>query len=143
MSLIAGMRSINQRMALVIEDSTTRALHLQALLEQVGLKVLLARGSQEGLQIAQRARPDVVVLDLEMPKMSGSQICLWLKDMRETVSIPLIIFTRCDNYKVAALDIQLDAVDYIPKDAFAYRALLETLRSMDLIAPRTVDRYQS
>jgi DNA-binding response OmpR family regulator len=138
MSQTPEVQPVNHRTILVIEDSTTQALHLQALLEQVGLRVLLAHDGQEGLHMAQKSRPDLIVLDLEIPEMNGLQVCLRLKDVRETVSIPVIMFTRHDDYEVAVLGMQLGAVDYIPKDAFADRALLETLRRMEFIAPRTV-----
>jgi DNA-binding response OmpR family regulator len=138
MSQTPEVQPVNHRTILVIEDSTTQALHLQALLEQVGLKVLLAHDGQEGLHMAQKSRPDLIVLDLEIPEMNGLQVCLRLKDVRETVSIPVIMFTRHDDYEVAVLGMQLGAIDYIPKDAFADRALLETLRRMEFIAPHTV-----
>ncbi len=130
---------MNPKMVLVIEDSPTQALHLQALLEEEGFQVLLARDGGAGLQMAQRARPDVVVLDLEMAGMNGLQVCQRLKDMRQTASIPVIMFTRHDDPEVITLGIQMGAVDYIPKDAFAEMALLETLRQMKLIAPHAVE----
>jgi DNA-binding response OmpR family regulator len=92
-----------------------------------------------GLQMAQELRPDLIVLDLEMPKMNGLQVCLRLKNMRETASIPVVMLTRHDDYEVAVLGAQLGAVDYIPKDAFADRALLETLRRMNLTGSRAVE----
>ncbi len=130
---------MNPKTVLVIEDSPTQALHLQALLEEEGFRVLLARDGWAGLQVAQRARPDVVVLDLEMAGMNGFQVCQRLKDMRQTASIPVIMFTRHDDPEVITLGIQMGAVDYIPKDAFAEMALLKTLRQMELNTPRAVE----
>ena len=73
---------------LVVEDSTTQALHLQALLEQEGLKVELARDGRAGLQMAQQLQPDLIVLDVQMPEMNGFQVCRQLKDARSTASWP-------------------------------------------------------
>jgi DNA-binding response OmpR family regulator len=135
----ASVHAMNPSTVLIVEDSPTQALHLQALLERKGLKVLLAHDGQVGLQMAQELRPDLIVLDLELPKMNGLQVCLRLKNMRETASIPVVMLTRHDDYEVAVLGAQLGAVDYIPKDAFADRALLETLRRMNLTGSRAVE----
>jgi CheY-like chemotaxis protein len=136
MSKTAGTDTVDHRTILVIEDSPTQALHLQALLEQEGLKVLLAEDGQEGLEVAQQLQPDLIVLDLQMPGMNGFQVCRRLKDEQRTASIPVILFTRHDDREAIVLGLQLGAVDYIPKDAFADAVLVETLRQMGLIASR-------
>jgi CheY-like chemotaxis protein len=121
------------KIILVVEDSTTQALHLQALLEQEGLKVELARDGRAGLQMAQQLQPDLIVLDVQMPEMNGFQVCRRLKEARETADIPVIMFTRYDEHESVMLGLQTGAVDYIPKDAFADAVLLETLRQMGFI----------
>ena len=119
---------------LVVEDSTTQALHLQALLEQEGLKVELARDGRAGLQMAQKLQPDLIVLDVQMPEMNGFQVCQRLKESQDTVDIPVIMFTRHDEHEAVMLGLQTGVADYIPKDAFADAVLLETLRQMGFIA---------
>lgn len=118
---------------LVVEDSPTQALHMQTLLEQEGLEVLLAHDGQTGLQIAQDLLPDLIVLDVQMPGLNGFQVCRQLKDMEVTTEIPIIMFTRHDDQEAVVLGLQTGAVDYIPKDAFADAVLLETLRQMRFI----------
>ncbi len=120
---------------LVIEDSPTQALHLQALLEQKGLNVAVASEGQTGLQMAQQLHPDVIVLDVQMPEMNGFQVCQQLKAMRDTADIPIILLTRHDDDENVVMGLQMGAIDYIPKDAFADAVLLETLRQMGLIVP--------
>ena len=132
-------RYVDRRTILVIEDSPTQALHLEALLKQKGLEVVLANDGRTGLQLARQLRPDVVVLDLEMPEMNGFQVCQQLKESRETASIPVILFTRHDDHEAVVLGLQIGAIEYIPKDAFADAVLLETLRQMGLIASSDVE----
>ncbi len=127
------------RTVLVVEDSPTQALHLKALLEQEGLKVVLAEDGRVGLEVAQRVQPDLIILDLQMPEMNGFQVCRRLKDEDRTAFIPVIMFTRHDDREAVVLGLQLGAVDYIPKDAFADAVLLETLRQMGLIVSRRPD----
>ena len=134
MSEIAETRDADNKTILIVEDSTTQALHLQVLLEQEELNVVLAHDGRLGLQMAQQLHPDLVVLDVQMPEMNGFQVCQQLKKARETADIPVIMFTRHDEHESVILGLQTGAVDYIPKDAFADAVLLETLRQMGFIA---------
>ena len=118
------------RTVLVVEDSLTQSLHLQGLLECEGFDVVFAPNGPEGLRLASERRPDVIVLDLEMPGMNGFQVCELLKSRPETCDIPVVMLTRHCEEETARLGIQLGAVEYIPKDAFADAVLLETLRQM-------------
>jgi DNA-binding response OmpR family regulator len=125
--------SQDRKKILIVEDSPTQALHLQALLEGVGLEVVVAYDGQTGLEMARNLQPDLVVLDVQMPGMNGFQVCQQLKRAVDTAEIPIIMFTRHDEQEAVVLGLQTGAVDYIPKDAFADAVLLETLRQMKLI----------
>jgi CheY-like chemotaxis protein len=121
---------------LVVEDSPTQALHVQTLLEQEGVHVVLAGDGPEGIALAQRVRPDLVILDMQLPGMNGLQVCRELKQAPTTAEIPVILFTRHDDPQMIAMGLQSGIVDYIPKDVFADAVLLETLRQMGLITCR-------
>ncbi len=118
---------------LVIEDSATQALHLQGLLEEAGLQVIWAPDGQSGVKMAHQARPDLIVLDVQLPDMNGFQVCQDLKSQKDTQPIPIIMFTRHDDPEAVVLGLQTGVVDYIPKDAFADAVLIETLRQMGLV----------
>ncbi|MBS1245385.1 MAG: response regulator receiver protein [Chloroflexi bacterium] len=118
---------------LIVEDSTTQALHLQALLEEAGLQVIWAPDGQAGVKMAHQALPDLVVLDVQLPDMNGFQVCQDLKSQNDTRHIPIIMFTRHDDPEAVVLGLQTGVVDYIPKDAFADAVLIETLRQMGLV----------
>ncbi len=128
------MESESRKTVLVLEDSPTQALHIQTLLEDAGLEVLLGQDGLTGMKIAKERRPDLIVLDMQMPGMNGFQVCQRLKSDRNTQDIPIIMFTRHDEQEAVVLGLQTGAVDYIPKDAFADAVLLETLRQMKFIA---------
>ena len=134
----AEMQSMTEAAAtiLVVEDSPTQAMHIQTLLEREGISVVLAADGPEGLSLAQRVHPDLVILDMQLPGMNGLQVCSELKQAPATAEIPVILFTRHDDPKMIAMGLQSGIVDYIPKDAFADAVLLETLRQMGLIAHR-------
>ena len=119
---------------LVIEDSPTQALHVQALLEREGANVALAADGAEGIALAQELCPDLIVLDMQLPTMNGLQVCEALKSSPQTRNIPVIMLTRHDDPQMITLGLKSGIVDYIPKDAFADAVLVETLRQMGLIA---------
>lgn len=123
-----------QRTILMIEDSTTQGLHFQATLERVGLRVLWAQEGKSGIRLALEQRPDLILLDVQLPDMNGFQICQYLKEQRETRHIPIIMLTRYDDAEAVILGLQSGVIDYIPKDAFADAVLIETLRQMGLIS---------
>lgn len=118
---------------LVIEDSHTQALHLQALLKQQGLDVVLAFDGEMGLQIAQRLRPTLIILDVQMPEMDGFEVCRRLKGSKDTAHIPIVMLTCHDERESVVSGLEAGAIDYIPKDAFADAVLIETLRQMGFI----------
>jgi CheY-like chemotaxis protein len=118
---------------LLVEDSTTQALQFQTLLEREGVTVLWAADGEAGLQMVREERPDLIVLDVQLPGMNGFQICQQLKTDPKTADIPVIMLTRYDEAEAVLIGLQAGAVDYIPKDAFAGAVLLETMRQMGLL----------
>ena len=126
----------NGKTILVVEDSPTQALHVQALLQQQGLRVMCAGDGRAGVRIARQSRPDLILLDLQMPDMNGFQVYQELKKSGDTAAIPVILFTCRDDPEAVVMGIESGITDYIPKDAFADAVLIETLRQMGLIAKR-------
>ena len=125
----------NDTQVLVIEDSHTQALHLQALLEREGLNVVLAFDGKSGLEMASQSPPAVAILDVQMPEMNGFEVCKQLKETPDTADIPIIMLTCRDENEAVLEGLQVGAIDYIPKDAFSDAVLLETLRQMGIIKP--------
>ena len=122
-----------EKLVLIVEDSPTQALNLQASLEAAGVQVLCAIDGVMGLKRAYQLKPALIVLDVEMPGLDGFKVCEELKRNPETTNIPVIIFSRHDRPEVIQMGEKLGAVDFIPKDAFATAVLLETIRQMGLV----------
>ena len=120
-------------LVLIVEDSPTQALGLQATLKSAGLMAICATDGFMGLRRADQLRPALIVLDVEMPGIDGFKVCEELKRNPETASIPIIIFSRHDRNEVIQLMTKLDGVDFIPKDAFAIPVLMETIRQIGLL----------
>ncbi len=81
---------------LVIDDDKAATDLIQVILENEGYQVLKAFQGKEGIEMAVREHPDVVILDLIMPEMSGVNVAYQLKQIPATRSIPIIILTSMD-----------------------------------------------
>ena len=126
-----------QKIILVVEDSPTQAIQLKTALDHEGLAVFCAVNGRMGIRMAQELHPDVVVLDVQMPEVDGYEVARALKSISDTANIPIIMFTRQDTPEAVQLGIDVGVMDYIPKDAFAYAVLTETLRQMGILGSDT------
>ncbi len=129
-----SLRSASGHRVLVVEDSPVQALALQRLLEEKGLQVFLAGDGPAGLLLAARHNPDVIVLDIQMPVMDGIEMYRRLKADPCTQHIPVVILTAHGKAQTVRTGLELGAVDFIPKDAFSDKVLLETLRQLGVLA---------
>ncbi len=118
---------------LVVEDSRTQALRLQLELLRYGFAIEIASSGLGGLAAARTQRPDLIVLDVDLPEMDGYSVCRALKADTRTADIPVVMLTRRDDAQDALAGLELGAADYIPKDAFAEHNLVESLRHLGLL----------
>ena len=118
---------------LVVEDSRTQALRLQLELLRYGFAIDIASNGLSGLSAAQTQPPDAIVLDVDLPGMDGYSVCRALKADTRTSHIPVVMLTRRYEAQDALAGLELGAVDYIPKDAFAEHNLVESLRHLGLL----------
>lgn len=122
-----------QKCVLIIEDSSSQALAKLLLLEDTGLRVLWARNGWEGLEMAARFLPDVIVLDIVMPEIDGYEVCRRLKENPSTANIPIIMHTVRDFAPDLQMSFDLGAIDFIPKDGFSGPILLATLQELKVL----------
>lgn len=118
---------------LIVEDSPTQAKQIANQLAQYKISVLIATDGPEALRMVDERCPDLIVLDVNLPTMSGYQVCSRLKRDPDTAHIPVIMLTSSDNSDSMLAGLNAGAMDYIPKDVYAAKNLLETLRSIGLI----------
>ncbi len=123
--------------ALIIDDSPTQALSMQLLLEKEGLSVLHAPDGTKGIQLAKERKPDAIILDVELPGMSGFEVAVILSKHPLTERIPIIMLTKFDDSNSIRKSMILGAVDFIPKDIYAGAILLATLRNLKILSPQS------
>jgi two-component system phosphate regulon sensor histidine kinase PhoR len=98
---------------LVIDDSKEARDFLQDFLGDFGYSVLTARDGEEGLRRALNEDPDVILLDMQMPKMTGLEVIKALN--QEGLDIPVIFLTVHGSEDLAVQAFRLGARDYVPK----------------------------
>src|SRR5687768_7017368 len=100
---------------LIVDDNPANLGVLTHVLAAHGVRILVAQQGESGLQIAQRAQPDLILLDVQLPGMDGFAICRRLKADPSTAEIPVLFMT----VRIEAVDklegFQAGAVDYVTK----------------------------
>ena len=115
---------------LIVEDSPTQAQKTGSILKVLyGMQVVIVANGIEALRAAVQHRPDLIILDVNLPGMDGYQVCKRLKRDTNTAHIPVIMLTSSDSSDAALDGLNAGADDYIPKDVFATDALLGTMRT--------------
>lgn len=124
---------------LIVDDSPVTLALAQARLRDENLEVLCAAGGVEGLRQAEREHPDLILLDLKMPDLSGYEVCQRLKAHPSLCSIPVIFLTAADSIADKVRGLDMGAVDYVAKPfdpvelCARVRAALRVKRLQDLL----------
>jgi CheY-like chemotaxis protein len=84
---------MTDKKVLVVDDEQDAIIFLVTILKKEGLKVITAMNGEEGLAKAQSENPDLVILDVEMPKLSGFQVFDAMRKEDSTKDIPIIMLT--------------------------------------------------
>ncbi|MEK7727183.1 MAG: response regulator transcription factor [candidate division KSB1 bacterium] len=111
---------------LIVEDDASLGLGLEGALQDEGYETHLMRTGPDGLQFAREHKPDLLILDLMLPGMSGLEICKRLRD--EGVKTPVIMLTSKAEENDKVLGLELGADDYVTKP-FGVRELLARVRA--------------
>ncbi len=114
---------------LVVEDEQDIRELLAYHLEREGYTALQAGDGKEGLELARSRRPDLILLDLMLPKMDGLAVCRELERSTDTVHIPVIMLTARGEDVDRILGFELGADDYVVKP-FNIRELLLRIRAI-------------
>lgn len=114
------------RSVLVVEDEPTVRETLAEALAEDGLSVTTAANGPEALQRFRAARPDLVLLDVMLPGMSGIEVC---RVIRAESSVPILMLTARDSELDKVLGLELGADDYVTKP-FSLRELQARIRAL-------------
>jgi twitching motility two-component system response regulator PilH len=100
---------------LIVEDSPTIMLHITAILQNKGYELMHAADGMEAVQKAVRKMPNLIVLDIILPKKNGFQVCRQLKTASKTKSIKILMLTSKTMDSDRFWGLKQGADDYMTK----------------------------
>ena len=111
---------------LVVEDEESIAEPLAYMLRKEGFEVTVAPDGPAGLQAFDRGGADLVLLDLMLPGLSGTEVC---RELRQRSAVPVIMLTARDSEIDKVVGLELGADDYVTKP-FSHRELVARIRAV-------------
>ncbi|MBD7956343.1 response regulator transcription factor [Microbacterium sp. Sa4CUA7] len=111
---------------LIVEDEPDLADPLAYLLRREGFEVEIAEDGHKALELFQEARADIILLDLMLPGLPGTEVC---RQIRTTSAVPIIMLTAKDSEVDIVVGLELGADDYVTKP-YSARELLARMRAV-------------
>jgi DNA-binding response OmpR family regulator len=101
-----------QAKILVIDDDEGMTELLELLLSPAASNIIIANTGKEGVELARKGRPDIVILDLMMPGMDGWEVC---RAVRAFSGVPILVLSALNSPEVIAATLDVGADDFLPK----------------------------
>jgi DNA-binding response OmpR family regulator len=117
------------RRVLIVEDDRFLRRAAEARLRQEGFGVLTAADGEEGLRVACKELPDLILLDLIMPKMQGFEVLRALKRIETTAGIPIIILSNLSQETDRTRCLEAGAAGYLVKANLSLQELVRVVES--------------
>jgi len=114
---------------LVVEDEKNIVRVVTYNLEREGYHVRVARDGEEALDSVRREQPDLVILDLMLPKVDGLEVCRQLRGDPKTTHLPIVMLTAKTQEADRVVGLELGADDYLPKP-FSPRELVARVKAV-------------
>ena len=114
---------------LIVDDDEDILLIVHTILSSAGYSAFTARSGREAVEMAVDLKPNLILLDVMMPELSGWEVCTTLKNMPETRQVPIAMLTVKSEIRDLITGMQVGADDYITKP-FTRRKLLATVRHL-------------
>ena len=113
----------------MVDDEIDILTLLQYNLEKAGYKVISAKDGPEAIDLARKERPNLIILDIMLPSMEGTEVCKVLKKEDDTSPIPIIMLTAKSDEVDRIVGLELGADDYITKP-FSPRELILRVKAV-------------
>ena len=131
---------MDRKRILVVDDEIYIVHILEFTLTMEGYEVVTAADGEEALQKVQQERPDLIVLDIMMPKMDGYEVCRRLRQDEDLRGLPVILLSAKGRPVDRETGLEVGADDYIVKP-FSPRRLLEKIK--DLLRRQEITQVSS
>ena len=120
---------MGKRKILIVEDDRDIVEMITYNLRADGYEVLSAFTGKDGITLARRERPDLIILDIMLPVMDGFEVCRVLKSTEATACVPIIILSAKSQETDKIVGLELGADDYVTKP-FSPRELIARIKAV-------------
>jgi DNA-binding response OmpR family regulator len=110
-----GDHSSDEIRVLFVEDDPTVAQMYRLKLELDGYQVIMAKDGEEGLRLANEVDPDIVFLDIRLPKVDGFSVLEGLRARDRTRNVPVVILSNYGEQELVERGLRLGALEYLIK----------------------------
>lgn len=126
---------------LIVDDVDANVLLLKLLISKAGYKTLTAYNGRDALEIVDKQRPDLILLDIMMPIMDGHEVARRLRELPDKADIPIIFLSALNSTEDIVQGFKLGAADYVSKPFNKDELLTRINHQVSLIdAKRTISR---
>lgn len=120
--------SNSKKTILVVDDEASLREAMETVLKEEGLNVLTAKNGMEAVQIATKGIPDLIILDIAMPDISGIEVARLLKEQEKTSAIPIIFLTNLSDAETISKVVKEGLFDYLVKTDWDIHALVAMIK---------------
>jgi len=113
---------------LFIEDESALQKTFKDVLEKEGYQMISALDGESGLKMARTQRPDLILLDLILPKKDGFEVLKELKSDKSTKEIPVIVLTNLEDIESVEKAIELGATTYLVKAQYTLEEVIQKVK---------------
>jgi DNA-binding response OmpR family regulator len=113
---------------LFIEDESALQKTFGDFLEKEGFELISALDGETGLKLAEKEIPDLILLDLILPKMEGIEVLKKIRENPKTKDIPVIVLTNVDDFEKLEKSLELGVKAYLVKTDFTLEEVLQKIK---------------
>jgi DNA-binding response OmpR family regulator len=116
---------------LIVDDSLTIVEMLKVMIQRRAFEVITANNGESGLKIAQLEKPDVIILDIMLPKMDGFNVCRKIKGDPELAGCKVVLFTVRSDAESKEMGAAVGADDFITKDTDPMKVIQAVMQCLE------------
>lgn len=124
------MNDLGKKSILLVEDDVFMLEILSEKLLKSGFEVNIAKDGEECMKILESLKPDIILLDILMPKMDGVEVLRKMKISPELSSIPVVVLSNLGQKEEIDIALGLGAKDYIIKANFTTKEIIEKIKNV-------------
>ncbi len=114
---------------LIVEDEKILGEMYYDKFIQAGFEVILAHSAEEGIEVVSKEKPDLILLDILLPRANGVSFLAKLRKIPEFSSIPVVVFSNFDDPETKKKALQLGIKEYLIKTNFTPQEIVEKVKS--------------